>query len=145
MQAIKVMKSLFRPTTEMLNQSKRDKVILTILVCWVVFGQLLCASGSGPSGGVDPVAGWVHTVMNVANVIIALLILIPKTRALGAILSTIILLISMSANLTFYGLTYFLKLLPFDLVFFIPSIVIYIHYRRATKAITKPEGPPPYN
>ena len=143
MQAIKAMKSLFRPTPEMLNQSKRDKVIFTILVFWVVFGQLLCASGSGPSGGVDPVSGWVHTAMNVANVIIALLILIPKTRTLGAILSTIILLISMSANLTFYGLTYFLKLLPFDLAFFIPSIVIYIHYHRATKGIPKHEEVPP--
>jgi hypothetical protein len=83
--------------------------------------------------------------MNVANVIIAMLILIPKTRTLGAILSTMILLISMGANLTFYGLTYFLKFLPFDLAFFIPSIAIFIHYRRAAKGIAKHEGVPPNN
>ena len=113
----------------MLNEGKRTKVIFTVLVCWVALGQLLCASGSGPSTGADPVAGWVHTAMNIANVIIALLVLIPKTRALGAMLSTIILFISMSANLTFYGFAYFLKLSSFDLAFFIPSIVIFIHYR----------------
>ena len=113
----------------MLNESKRVKVTFTILVCWVVFGQLLCASGSGPSAGADPVSGWVHTAMNIANVIIALLVLTPKTRALGAMLSTMILLVSMSANWTFYGFAYFLKLSPFDLAFLIPSIVIFIHYR----------------
>jgi hypothetical protein len=123
------MKSLFRPTPVILNESKRVKVTFTILVCWVVFGQLLCASGSGPSVGADPVSSWIHTAMNIANVIIALLVLTPKTRALGAMLSTMILLVSMSANWTFYGFAYFLKLSPFDLAFFIPSIVIFMHYR----------------
>ena len=123
------MSKLFSPTWVMLNESKKAKIIFTILVCWVAFGQFLCASGSGPSTGADPVSGWVHTAMNIANVIIAILVLTPKTRALGAILSTIILFISMSANLTFYGFTYFLKLSPFDLAFFIPSILIFIHYR----------------
>jgi hypothetical protein len=123
------MRQLFTPTSVMLNESKKAKIIFTILVCWVAFGQLLCASGSGPSTGADPVAGWVHTAMNIVNVIIALLVLTPMTRALGALLSTIILFISMSANLTFYGFTYFLKLSLFDFAFFIPSIVIFIYYR----------------
>jgi len=123
------MRQLFSPTSVMLNESKKAKITYTILVFWVALGQLLCASGSGPSTGADPVAGWVHTAMNVVNVIIALLVLIPKTRALGAMFSTIILFISMSANLTFYGFAYFLKLSSFDLAFFIPSIVIAIHYK----------------
>ena len=113
----------------MLNEDKRAKIFFTMLVCWVAFGQLLCASGSGPSTGADPVAGWVHTAMNIANVMIAILVLTPKTRALGAMFSAIILFISMSANLTFYGFAYFLKLSLFDLAFFIPSILIFIHYR----------------
>ena len=113
----------------MSHDSKKAKLIFTILVCWVVFGQLLCASGSGPSTGADPVSGWIHTAMNIANVIIALLVLTPKTRALGAMLSTMILLVSMSANWTFYGFAYFLKMSPFDLAFFIPSIVVFMHYR----------------
>jgi len=123
------MKELFRPTSVMSHDSKKAKLIFTILVCWVVFGQLLCASGSGPSTGADPVSGWIHTAMNIANVIIALLVLTPKTRALGAMLSTMILLVSMSANWTFYGFAYFLKMSPFDLAFFIPSIVVFMHYR----------------
>jgi hypothetical protein len=123
------MKELFRPTSVMSHDSKKSKLIFTILVCWVVIGQLLCASGSGPSTGADPVSGWIHTAMNIANVIIALLVLTPKTRALGAMLSTMILLVSMSANWTFYGFAYFLKLSPFDLAFFIPSIVVFMHYR----------------
>jgi len=123
------MRELFRPSSVMQSDSRRAKVIFTILVCWVAFGQLLCASGSGPSTGADPVSSWVHTAMNIANVIIALLVLTPKTRALGAMLSTMILLVSMSANWTFYGFAYFLKMSPFDLAFFIPSIVVFIHYR----------------
>jgi len=113
----------------MSHDSKKVKLIFKILVYWIAFGQLLCASGSGPSTGADPVSGWIHTAMNIANVIIALLVLTPKTRALGAMLSTMILLVSMSANWTFYGFAYFLKMSPFDLAFFIPSIVVFMHYR----------------
>ena len=123
------MKELFRPTSVMSHDSKKVKLIFKILVYWIAFGQLLCASGSGPSTGADPVSGWIHTAMNIANVIIALLVLTPKTRALGAMLSTMILLVSMSANWTFYGFAYFLKMSPFDLAFFIPSIVVFMHYR----------------
>ena len=123
------MREFFRPSSVMQSDSRRAKIIFTILVCWVAFGQLLCASGSGPSSGTDPVSSWIHTAMNIANVIIALLVLIPKTRALGAMLSIMILLVSMSANWTFYGFAYFLKLSPFDLAFLIPSIMVLLHYR----------------
>ena len=123
-----MMNEFIKPTTVMLKDSKKTNTIFTGLVLLVVFGQLLCASGSGPSTSNDPISGWIHTAMNIANVVIAFVILIPKTRAVGALLSSLILFVSMSANLKLYGFGFFVKLLPFDLLFFVPSIAILIHF-----------------
>ena len=119
---------LFAATPTMLLDNKKEKIFYIILVLLMALGQFLCASGSGPSLGVDPVSGWIHTAMNIFNTIIGILVLIPKTRAFAALLSTVISTVSMTANYTFYGFSYFLKLLPFDGLLFVVSLLILIHY-----------------
>ena len=119
---------LFAATPTMLLDNKKEKIFYIILVLLMALGQFLCASGSGPSSGVDPVSVWVHTDMNIFNTIIGILVLIPKTRAFAALLSTVISTVSMTANYTFYGFSYFLKLLPFDGLLFTVSLLILIHY-----------------
>ena len=137
--AANMMTILFKSTPVMLADSKRVRLVYTVLVLLVALGQLICASGSGSSAGPDSVSGAVHTAMNIANTIIGILVLIPRARVFGALLSAIILTMSMTANYAFYGTAYFLKLLPFDGSIFIVSTVVAVHYwpdlRRALKAI----------
>jgi hypothetical protein len=134
-----MLKYLFGPTAVMSADSQRQKIAYSILVLLVALGQFICASGSGSSAGPDSVSGGVHTAMNIANTIIGLLVLIPRSRVVGAVLSALILTTSMAANYAFYGTAYFLKLLPFDGSIFILSVIVAVHYwpdlRRARKAI----------
>ena len=123
-----MMKSLFKATPTMLGHSKKENIFYVLLVLLMALGQFLCASGSGPSSGNDAVAGWVHAAMNLANTSIGILVFFPKTRALAALLSAIISALSMTANYTFYGLAFFVKLLPFDGSLFAVSLLIMIHY-----------------
>lgn len=122
------MNLLFKPTPTMRLDDRKKRVFYFILVLLMALGQFLCASGSGPSSGADPVSGWIHTAMNIANTTIGILVLIPKTRAFAALLSATISTMSMMANYKFYGLTYFVKLLPFDGTLFIVSLLILVHY-----------------
>jgi len=134
-----MMTFLFKSTPVMLADSKRERLVYTVLVLLVALGQFICASGSGSSAGPDSVSGGVHTAMNIANTIIGLLVLIPLTRVVGAVLSALILTMSMAANYAFYGTAYFVKLLPFDGSIFILSVIVAVHYwpdlHRAGKAI----------
>ena len=134
-----MMTFLFKSTPVMLADSKRERLAYTVLVLLVALGQFICASGSGSSAGPDSVSGGVHTAMNIANTIIGLLVLIPRTRVVGVVLSALILTMSMAANYAFYGTAYFVKLLPFDGSIFILSVIVAVHYwrdlRRARKAI----------
>jgi hypothetical protein len=123
-----MLKFLFGPTAVMSADSQRQKIVYSILVLLVALGQFICASGSGSSAGPDSVSGGVHTAMNIANTLIGILVLIPRTRVLGGVLSAIILTMSMVANYVFYGAAYFLKLLPFDGSIFIFSILVSVHY-----------------
>jgi len=122
------MKSLFKATPTLLTESKQEKLFYMLLVLLTALGQFLCASGSGAAAGNDAVAGWVHTAMNVANTSIGILIFIPKTRALAALLSGIISALSMTANDTFYDFAFFIKRLPFDGSLFSVSVVLLVHY-----------------
>jgi hypothetical protein len=93
-----MLKYLFGPTAVMSADSQRQKIAYSILVLLVALGQFICASGSGSSAGPDSVSGGVHTAMNIANTLIGILVLIPRTRVLGGVLSAIILTMSMVAN-----------------------------------------------
>jgi hypothetical protein len=105
--AVIMIKSLFQSTPTLLLDSKKQKIVYLFLVLLMALGQFLCASGSGPSSGDDAVSGWVHRAMNGANITIGLLVLMPKTRALAAVLSAVIAAMSMRANDAFYGSAYF--------------------------------------
>jgi len=126
--AVIMIKSLFQSTPTLLLDRKKQKIVYLFLVLLMALGQFLCASGSGPSSGDDAVSGWVHRAMNGANITIGLLVLMPKTRALAAVLSAVIAAMSMMANDAFYGSAYFFKRLPFDGSLFLVPLLILIHH-----------------
>ncbi len=123
-----MLKFLSQSTRVMAADSKFQANVYAALVVLIALGQFACASGSGGSAGSDTVSGGVHTAMNVANTMIGVLVLIPRTRAIAALLSAVILILSMTANYTFYGVPYFLKLLPFDGSIFLVSVIVAVHY-----------------
>jgi len=104
----------------------------TISLMLMAVGQFLCASGSGNPATIDPLPDWVNNSANIANIVIGLMVFIPRTRVLAACLSVLITLISMITNYVVDGYDFFLQALVFNLVLIGVSLHVYFHYRRVS-------------
>ena len=111
---------------------KVDKNLPMICVVLMAIGQFLCASGSGNPATIDPLPDWVNNSANIANIVIGLMVFIPRTRVLAACLSVLITLISMITNYVVDGYDFFLQALVFNLVLIGVSLHVYFHYRRVS-------------
>jgi hypothetical protein len=100
------------------------------LVVLVAIGQFLCASGSGNPGTSEPLPDWINNMANVINIVIGIMVLIPRTRVLAASLSVIVTVISMITNYLVDGPAYFFQVLPFSLVLLGVSFYVWVHYVR---------------
>jgi hypothetical protein len=97
--------------------------------------QLACALGSGNPATVDPLPDIVNTAANVAAALIGLMVLWPRTRALGSVLAALNMVASMVTNYTVDGLPYFLQVLPFDIGALVLALALCaLQYRDLTRA-----------
>ena len=123
--------------TFMLENIKKELPIISVIL--VAVGQFLCALDAGHSTTVFPLPAWVNDTANVANFLIGLLVLIPKTRTLSASLSVVVTLIAIATNYSLVDYDLFLASLPFNLVLIGVSLYVYLHYRRVSlRTPTKP-------
>lgn len=116
----------------MLENIKKKLPFTSVIL--LAAGQFLCASGSGDPATIEPLPDWVNNTANVVNVVIGLMVFIPRTRVLAACLSVLITLISMITNYVVDGYDFFLQALVFNLVLIGVSLHVYFHYRRASGA-----------
>jgi hypothetical protein len=114
----------------MVEKIKNKLPIISLILMAV--GQFLCASGSGNPATIDPLPDWVNNSANIANIVIGLMVFIPRTRVLAACLSVLITLISMITNYVVDGYDFFLQALVFNLVLIGVSLHVYFHYRRVS-------------
>ena len=98
----------------------------------VAIGQFLGVLDAGHSGTVALLPAWINDTANVANIVIGLMVLIPKTRVLAASLSVLITLITMGTNYFLAGHEMFLEVLPVNLVLIGVSLYVHLHYRRVS-------------
>ena len=123
-------KNLIAPSRVMSQDSVNTNRIFWIISGLVAVAMLLCASGSGNPTTAQPLPDWINTSVNVLNVVFAILVLIPKTRALGALLAALNMVASMYTNYAVDGYDYFMKVLAFDLASLVVSLVVLLHYWR---------------
>ena len=102
-----------------------------LFVVLMAIGQFLCASGSGHPETLEPLPDWINNTANFVNVVIGIMVFIPRTRVLSAALSVLITGASMATNYVVDGYDYFLQVLAFDLVLLGVSLYVYFHYRQA--------------
>jgi hypothetical protein len=101
-----------------------------VFVALMAIGQFLCASGSGHPGTSEPLPEWLNSTANAINIVIGIIVLVPRTRVLAASLSVVVTLVSMVTNYLVDGFDYFLQVLPFSLVLLGVSLYVYFHYRQ---------------
>jgi hypothetical protein len=106
----------------------------TRLVYWVLCGLIaaamgLAASGSGNPVTAEPLPDWINGGANLLCVLIAVLVLLPRTRAIGAMAAGVNMIISMVTNVLVDGPAYALMVLPFNIVTLALSVMVAWHHR----------------
>lgn len=116
----------------MLQKIKQNLPMLCVVL--MAIGQFLCASGSGHPDTPVPLPDWVNNTANVINIVIAIMVLIPRVRVLAASLSVVVTVVSMVTNYLVDGVDYFFQVLPFSLVLLGVSLYVWVHYARVRAA-----------
>ena len=103
-------------------------------MCLAIAGAMgLAGSGSGSGSGsgnpatVDPLPDWINTTGNLMCIVIGVLVLLPRTRFVGAVLAALMMLASMAANYWVDGAAYFVKVLPFNMITLALAIAVVWH------------------
>ncbi len=119
----------------MLEKIKQN--IPMIFVVLMAIGQFLCASGSGHPETPAPLPDWLNDTANVINIVIGVMVFIPRIRVLAASLSVVVTVVSMITNYLVDGPAYFFQVLPFSLVLLGVSLYVFWHYSRVRAASLK--------
>lgn len=77
---------------------------------------------------------WGNTSANLLNLLIAVLVLVPRTRIWGAVAAALMMILSMITNAQVDGFAYFLQVLPFDLGTLAVAVVLAWHHRGDVRA-----------
>ena len=73
---------------------------------------------------------WINVGANLLCVLIAVLVLLPRTRAIGAIAAAANMMMSMVTNVLVDGAAYALLVLPFNIVTLAVSLAVAWHHRQ---------------
>lgn len=133
--------ALFQKTGVMWRDTKTAHRVYTGLAVISAATMFIAAAGSGNPQTAEPLPDWINIGANIASAIIGILVLMPRTRVLGAVLAALNMLLSMSANYMVDGPDYFLKVLPFNLVAIAVSVLVAWHYRDDVR-LPKDSGQP---
>lgn len=104
--------------------------IFTVLAVLVALAMFLAASGSGSEqpAGDTTIPGWVDIAANLASVVFGLLVLVPRTRVVGALLAVANMVVSMYTNYQVDGVDYFVKVIGFNIATIVFASMLAGHY-----------------
>ncbi|MEM7801922.1 MAG: hypothetical protein AAF633_22195 [Chloroflexota bacterium] len=117
-------------------------IVYTIIAVLVAIAMLIAASGSGT--GVyatgEPTLGRLLLDQggNVLAVVIAVLVLIPRTRILGAIMAVVLMFISMYLNYTIDGIEFFARAIPYNTITIMLGSILIGHYFEDFRYLFRP-------
>lgn len=103
-------------TANIKKDSPLKRAMLWAMCIAIAAAMGLAASGSGNPETADPLPDWVNTASNLLCIVIGALVLLPRTRFIGAFAAGLMMVVSMATNYWVDGVTYFIKVLPFNLV-----------------------------
>ena len=121
--------SLFRYTPSMQRDNGVTRLVLWVLSGLIAAAMVLAASGSGNPETAEPLPDWINIGANLICIVIAVLVLLPRFRAMGAIAAGVNMIISMVTNVLVDGQAYALMVLPFNIVTLALSVLVAWHHR----------------
>ena len=120
---------LFKRTAVMQSDSRSTHRFYTGVAVLLALTQFACATGSANPATAAPLPDAVNIAANVLAVGIGLLVLMPRTRALGGLLAALNMVASMFTNYEVDGFDYFLQVLVFDVSSLALALLVLWHYR----------------
>ncbi|MEM8857929.1 MAG: hypothetical protein AAGD96_06390 [Chloroflexota bacterium] len=136
------MKTILDKTLVMQRDSKQANIVYTIIAVIVAIAMLIAASGAGTETYAtgEPTLGRLilDNGGNVLAVIFAVLVLIPRTRIVGAISAVILMFISMYLNYTLDGIEFFARAIPYNTITIMLASILTGHYFEDLRYLFRP-------
>ena len=124
------MKKFFSPSFEMQRDSQWSHIAFAIVAILVALAMFVAASGAGSDAFPieQPLPDWFNNGANVISIIWAILVLIPRTRVLGAILVVINMALSMYVNYVVGGVEFFVFTVAYNSMTIMLAALLVGHY-----------------
>ncbi|MEM7347008.1 MAG: hypothetical protein AAF485_22440 [Chloroflexota bacterium] len=124
------MKKILSPSFVMQRDSKPSNIAYTIVAVLVALAMFIAASGAGSDDFVieQPLPDWFNIGANLLAILIGMLVLIPHTRIIGAILAVVQMFLSMYINYAVVGIEFFAVAIPYNTVTIMLGSTLMAHY-----------------
>ncbi|MEM9954460.1 MAG: hypothetical protein AAF846_22820 [Chloroflexota bacterium] len=132
------MKTLLSPTYVMKRDSQRANAGYTMLAVLVALSLFIAASGSGSAEQVQPSPEWLDIGGNILSVVFGVLVLLPRTRIIGALYAVFVMFLSMYLNYTFDGVEFFVMAIPYNTLTIAFSSILVGHYMEDLFSLFEP-------
>ncbi|MEO1063048.1 MAG: hypothetical protein AAFZ07_16675 [Actinomycetota bacterium] len=139
------MTSLLDPSPVSAVETRNERAVYTGIAVVVALAMFVAASGSGSGEYVtaEPPPDALNVAGNVFAAIVGILVLVPKSRGIGALLAVANMFVSMYLNYTYDGVDYFVDLIAYNTVtIMLGSILIGHHARDLTRWIPRRTSEP---
>ncbi|MEM7118302.1 MAG: hypothetical protein AAF614_38090 [Chloroflexota bacterium] len=124
------MKTILNPSFVTQRDSKQSNIAYMAIAILVALAMFVAASGAGSDDFAieQPLPDWFNIGANVVSIIWAFLVLIPRTRIIGAILVVINMSLSMYVNYAVGGIEFFAFAVPYNTATIILAAILIGHY-----------------
>ncbi|MEM8859774.1 MAG: hypothetical protein AAGD96_15715 [Chloroflexota bacterium] len=124
------------------RDSRTTTIAYTIIAILVALAMFIAASGAGSDDFVieQPLPDWFNIGANVVSIIWAVLVLIPRTRIIGALLVLFNMVGSMWVNYAVGGLEFFAFAVPYNTTTIALACLLIGHYFEDLRYLFKPSA-----
>ena len=126
------------------RDGERTNTVFTVIAVLVALAMFIAASGSGSDQpmGDTTVPGWVDVGGNILAATIGVLVLIPRTRIVGAVAAVINMFVSMYLNYNIDGVDFFVDAIAYNTVTIMLASILVGHYHEDLANLPKLPKPP---
>ncbi|MEM7272416.1 MAG: hypothetical protein AAF547_04990 [Actinomycetota bacterium] len=134
------MRQFLGPSPVMQRDGRRATIGYTVVAVLVALAMFVAAAGAGPEQATTDrsLPDWFHAGANALAIVYGVLVLIPRTRALGALLAVANMFLSMYVNHEFGGVEFFVDAIAYNTVTIMLGSILVGHYLEDLAGLVAP-------
>ncbi|MEM1332699.1 MAG: hypothetical protein AAGG08_04495 [Actinomycetota bacterium] len=136
------MTSLLDPSPVSATETRNERVVYTGIAVVVALAMFVAASGSGSGEYVtaEPPPDSLNIAGNVFAAVVGVLVLVPRSRGLGAFLAVANMFVAMHLNYTYDGVDYFVDLIAYNTITIMLGSILVGHHARDIIGVFRRRG-----